>query len=71
VALIDRAVRLAMRHGFRRGLLGGSQLWMAVGAVALGVRVMQRLGSRKPVVVTERLAPGQTLVIEHLRLPEG
>jgi hypothetical protein len=70
VALLDRAVRLGIRHGFRKGLLGGSQLWLAVGAVALGVRAVQRLGARKAVVVTEHLLPGQTVVVRHFAATE-
>ncbi len=70
MGLLDRAVRLGLRHGLRKGLLGGSQWWMAVGAVALGVRVVQRLGSRKPVVVTETLRPGEAIVVRHFLPPE-
>jgi len=66
VAVMDRAVRAGIRHGFRRGLLGGSQAWLAVGAVAVGVRAMQRLAARKPVVVTESLAPGEAILVRHL-----
>jgi hypothetical protein len=65
--LLDRIVRAGIRRGLRRGLMEGSQLWLAVGAAALGVRVLRRLASRgKPVVVTERLGPGESLVIRHL-----
>jgi hypothetical protein len=65
--LVDRAVRAGLRHGWRRGLVGGSQVWLAVGAAALGVRVLQRIASPgKPVVVTERLEPGETIVVRHL-----
>jgi len=65
--LVDRAVRAGMRHGWRRGLVGGSQVWLAVGAAALGVRVLQRLASPgKPVIVTERLEPGESIVVRHL-----
>jgi hypothetical protein len=67
---MDRAVRLGIRHGFRKGLLGGSQAWLAVGAVAVGVRAVQRLASRKPVVVTESLAPGEAILVRHLPLAE-
>jgi hypothetical protein len=70
VGLLDRAVRLGLRHGLRRGLMGGSQLWMAVGVVALGVRIVQRWGSPKPIVVTERLAPGEAIVVRHFFPPE-
>jgi hypothetical protein len=65
--LVDRALRAGVRRGLRRGLVEGDRLWLAVGAVALGVRVVQRLASPgKPIVVTERLEPGQTLIVRHL-----
>jgi hypothetical protein len=63
---MDRAIRLGIRRGFRDGLFGGSQAWLALGAVALGARAVQRLGARKAVVVTERLSPGQTIIVRHL-----
>jgi len=67
-SLFNRLVRAGMRHGFKRGLGGGSQVWLAVGAVALGARLLQRMASPgKPVIVTERLTPGQALIIRHLR----
>jgi hypothetical protein len=64
--LFDRAVRAGIRHGWRRGLIGGSQAWLAVGAAALGVRVLQRLAAGKPVIVTERLDPGESIIVRHL-----
>ena len=65
--LVDRAVRAGLRRGLRRGLVDGERVWLIVGAAALSVRVVQRLASPgKPVVVTERLAPGQTIVVRHL-----
>ncbi|HEY2430446.1 MAG TPA: hypothetical protein VGI06_16010 [Acidimicrobiales bacterium] len=70
-SLVDRALRGAMRRGLRRGIGDGSRAWLAVGTVALGIRLIQRMaGPGKPIVVTEELAPGQTLVIRHLA-PEG
>ncbi len=66
MSLFDRAVRTGIRRGFRDGLFGDSQLWLALGAVALGVRAIQRLGARKAVVVTEQLRPGETIVVRHL-----
>jgi hypothetical protein len=66
--LADRAVRAAMRNGFRKGLGDGSRIWLVVGAAALGVRLVQRMAAPgKTTVVTEDLEPGQTLVIHHLR----
>jgi hypothetical protein len=56
-----------MRLGLRRGLGDGSRVWLTVGAAALLVRLFQRMASPgKPVVVTEDLQPGETLVIRHL-----
>jgi hypothetical protein len=64
---LDRLLRAGVRRGLRRGLVDGERLWLAVGAAALGVRLLQRLaGPGKPIVVTERLEPGQTLVVRHL-----
>jgi len=70
--LADRAVRAAMRRGLRKGLGEGSRAWLALGAVATGVRLVRYMaGPGKPTVVTEELAPGQTLVIRHLAPEDG
>jgi len=67
-SLLDRLVRAGMRRGFKRGLVGGNQVWLAVGAVALGARLLQRMASPgRGVTVTERLSPGQALIIRHLQ----
>jgi hypothetical protein len=66
VPAIDRAVRLGLRSGFRRGLIGGNEWWLAILVVAVGARALQVIGARRPVVVTESLAPGQTLIVRHL-----
>ena len=66
-SLGERAIRAALRRGARQGLGDGSKPWMVVGAAALTIRVLQRISTPKPVVVAERLEPGQTLVIRHLR----
>lgn len=69
--LVDRAIRAGMRRGLRRGLLEGNKVWLSIGAAALGVRLLQRLASPgDPIVVSEPLAPGQTLVIRHLPPPD-
>ena len=71
MGVTDRALRGAVRTGLRKGIGDGSRVWLAVGAVALGVRLLQRMaGPGKPVVVTEELAPGQTLVVHHLAAGE-
>lgn len=70
-SLGDRAVRQALRLGVRKGLGDGSRAWLVVGAGAIGFRLLQRMArAGKPVVVTEELGPGQTLVIRHLAGPE-
>jgi hypothetical protein len=63
---MNRLVRLLLRHGWRRGVLGGSRPWVVAGGVALGVRVLQKLiASEEKVVYSEELRPGETLVIDH------
>jgi hypothetical protein len=69
--LANRAVGAALRTGMRKGIGDGSRVWFALGAVALGVRLVQRLASPgKPVVVTEQLRVGEALVIRHLSREE-
>jgi hypothetical protein len=60
-------LRSLTRLGIYRGLLGGNRGWMALGAVATGLRMFGRLAAKEPkVVFSEQLEPGQTLVITHL-----
>ena len=60
-------LRSLTRLGVYRGLLGGNRGWIAVGAVAAGLRGLGRMGRKEPkVVFSEQLDPGQTLVITHL-----
>jgi hypothetical protein len=67
----DRAVAWAMRAGFRKGLGDGSRVWFALGAVAVGIRLFQRLASPgKPIVISEDLLPGESIVIRHLNRGE-
>ena len=59
--------RRLMRTGLRRGLLEGSGAWLAVGAAAVVIRVARRAMARRPeIVYSERLAPGEGLMIQHL-----
>jgi hypothetical protein len=71
MGLVDRAVSAGLRKGLRQGLIEGSRVWLGVGAVALAWRIVQRAaGPGKPIVVSETLAPGETLVIKHLSPPD-
>jgi len=64
---VDLAVAGALRRGVRQGLGGGNTTWLVVGAVALTVRLLQRLARPgKGTVISEELRPGETLVISHL-----
>ena len=67
--MLERIVRAGLRRGFRDGLVGGNRAWLAVGTVALGVRLLRKLSRPEPVVVCEPLRPGETLVIAHLPEP--
>ncbi|MDQ3758216.1 MAG: hypothetical protein M3394_10250 [Actinomycetota bacterium] len=59
---------LLLRQGIRRGLLGGSRGWLAVGGAALAVRLVRKLGGSEPkVVYHEELKPGEALVIANGR----
>jgi len=47
-----------------KGLLGGQRGWLAVGAVVWAPRLVRKaFGKTEVVVATERLDPGQTLVL--------
>lgn len=59
-------IRWVLRRGMVKGLLGGSRPWLIAWGVAAGIRVLQRLVRSGPeVVLTERLAPGEALLITH------
>lgn len=67
--LVKVAVKQARRlgdTGMRRGA-GGNGIWLAVGLVVSGMRLVGRLGERKrDVVYSEVLKPGETLNVRHL-----
>lgn len=47
------------------GLRGSSSTWMAVWVLIAGYRWLKKRTGPEPVVVRERLEPGQQLVITH------
>lgn len=56
-------LRRAMAVGLRKGV-AGSRPWLAVGIVALGVRVLRRLGQPKEKVLYRTVVqPGETFEI--------
>lgn len=53
---------VVLRRGATMGFLGGSNLWLVLGAVAALVRFSQKVGEgRGEVVLVERLGPGEGL----------
>jgi hypothetical protein len=67
--ILSPAVALR-RNAVYKGLLGGSRLWMAVGAVVWAPRFFKRVLGRVPeFVAKEVLAPGQTVCIEAIPPP--
>jgi len=53
-----------------RGFLGGSQIWLAIGAVVWTIRFFQWLTRPETAVIyRDRLGPGQAVVITHLEPP--
>jgi hypothetical protein len=53
------------RIGFARGF-GGSRVWLTVGVVAGGLRLLKKMAKREAdVVYLEELRPGQSMVIQH------
>ena len=67
MGLVGAAARVIRRQSVRKGLVGGSRVWMTVGGVYSLVRIMRRMSRNSDgVVVAERIEPGDTLVIEAL-----
>lgn len=49
-----------LRRGITLGFVGGSNLWLVLGALAALIRFAQKVGEgRGEVVLVERLGPGQ------------
>ncbi len=57
-------VKLLLRNGFRKGVMGGNRVWMVLGGVGLLLRVLKKLGGDEPeVVYSEELPVGSAIVI--------
>jgi hypothetical protein len=71
--LIKTLLRSLGRTGFRKGLGGesGGRGWLAIGVAAWLVRFLQRKKGEPKVCITEKLEPGQTMVIRHLAKDEA
>jgi hypothetical protein len=63
-------MRVGLRRGLSRGVLGGSRPWLVIGGIALGWQVLRRIAGRESIVVySEKLEPEESLVIAHGREP--
>ncbi len=59
-------VRAVMRQGWRRGVMGGSPAWTAVGGLALlGYLAARALHREADVIFSEKLLPGESIRITH------
>lgn len=58
------------RRAQTKGLLGGNKTWSMVWAVLFGLRIVRRLTRSKPeVVYSEKLEPGEAIVIRNGERP--
>lgn len=68
--LVQKLLRMGMRHGWEKGVVDGSPAWLVVGGVALlgylGGKVMRR---QPEVVYSEKLSPGESIRITHEAAP--
>ncbi|MCU1456053.1 MAG: hypothetical protein JWL73_145 [Actinomycetia bacterium] len=65
---MDYIISRTLDNGLRRGLLGGNKVWVVVGAVALGTRILRWSGRRSGRAHVQRfhMEPGTSLqVIAH------
>jgi hypothetical protein len=59
-------IRLALRRGWRNGVLEGNRAWLYAGAAAFIVRMMLRaVAKEESVVYREVLQAGERIVITH------
>lgn len=64
---MNRVIRWGLRQGWRRGVAGGSQAWIVVGAVALLAHMGRKaLAKHEQVAYRGRLEVGQVLEVRHL-----
>lgn len=63
-------LRFLVRRGLRRGIVGGSRPWMAVGVAAALVAAVRRVMAEPPETVHRQpLRPGEGLLVR-VREPE-
>lgn len=64
--LVQRLVRVLLRQGWKRGVVGGNPAWTALGGAALIGYLARRVLKRDPeVVFLEQIRPGESIRITH------
>ncbi len=59
-------IRMALRRGWRHGVLNGERAWLYAGGGALLLRLLLRaIAKEESVVFREVLQPGERVVITH------
>lgn len=55
-------------NSFRKGLLGGSRVWLTIFIARMVFRWLAKVSKRTemPVKFSEQLAPGESLIIRHV-----
>lgn len=67
MGVLDSGVRLIRRQSIRKGLIGGSRVWMVVGGVYSLLKVVRRMSrATDTVIAAETLKPGESVLIEAL-----
>ena len=69
VSRIAKAMAWAEARGRDKGLRGASSAWLAIWVLASGYRYIKRMAAPEPLVVRERIRPGEQLLITHF--PKG
>lgn len=71
--MIKTLLRVLGRAGFRKGLGNepGGRGWLMIGVAAWLIRFLQRKANEPKVQISEKLEPGQTIVIRHLAKDEA
>ncbi len=71
--MIKTLIRSLGRSGFRKGLgrEPGGRGWLVIGVLAWLIRFVQRKKDEPKVQMSERLEPGQVIVIRHLAKDEA
>jgi hypothetical protein len=64
--IVSRIVSRITRVSLRRGMHSGRRGWLYVAFAAQGLRILQRVGTRKPEVFQIKLNPGESVAIREV-----